>query len=118
MYVLSLEEAGLDNSPCFNVDEYVNSLTVGVYGVDLVPLYVQDKLDHDGSETFQYSRFRNATKYELWIACTPTGSIEEANKERTYDSSSEMTTEEEYGMKRLTGRKRTKNQWRILTVLY
>lgn len=63
--------------------EYLKRLTTGIYQLSLAPSYVQDKRDHDGSEIFEfdenrddpgllririYSRFRNATKYQLWIS--------------------------------------------------
>lgn len=63
--------------------DHLRDLTVGVYQVNLAPSYIQDKIQRDGQEEFQldefidepgfirvrlYSRFRNATKYQLWIA--------------------------------------------------
>lgn len=68
--------------PRLNLD-YLKELTVGIYQVNLAPAYVQDKLQREDSERFEYdelgnepglirvriySRFRNATKYQLWIA--------------------------------------------------
>jgi len=63
--------------------EHLRDLTVGVYQVYLAPSYIQDKIQRDEQEEFQldelidesgfirvrlYSRFRNAAKYQLWIA--------------------------------------------------
>ncbi|KAL1501391.1 hypothetical protein ABEB36_006717 [Hypothenemus hampei] len=57
-------------------------LTLGVYQLNLAPAYIQDKLQREDLEVFEfdeflnepglircriYSRFRNATKYEVWI---------------------------------------------------
>ncbi|XP_025264350.1 uncharacterized protein LOC112637886 [Camponotus floridanus] len=67
--------------------EYLKDLTVGIYQINLAPSYVQDKLQREGQEEFHvemmrnvqrlpqpglmrvriFSRFRNATKYQLWI---------------------------------------------------
>lgn len=61
---------------------YLRDLTVGVYQVNLAPSYVQDKLQREEMEVFEFdelredpfilrfrifSRYRNATKYQLWI---------------------------------------------------
>lgn len=70
----------------------LKDLTFGIYQVKLAPSYVQDKLQREGEEEFQlemlrnqnklpqpgfmrvrvFSRFRNATKHQLWIAYIPT----------------------------------------------
>lgn len=62
---------------------YLRDLTVGVYQVSLAPSYIQDKVVRENDEEFQldehvtepgflrvrvYSRFRNATKYQTFIA--------------------------------------------------
>lgn len=62
---------------------YLKELTVGIYQINLAPAYIQDKLQREQAEVFEldeladerglirvriYSRFRNATKYQLWIA--------------------------------------------------
>lgn len=63
--------------------QYLRDLTVGVYQINLAPSYIQDKLLRDGEEELHldeladeggflrvrvYSRFRNATKYQIWIS--------------------------------------------------
>lgn len=63
--------------------EYLEDLTAGVYQLSLAPAYVQDKMNRDDDESFQfdqriqepgliririYSRFSRATKHQLWIA--------------------------------------------------
>lgn len=73
--------------PSLNWNQLRN-LTTGVYQLGLAPSYIQDKLSRDNAEVFEvemlrdtdnipepgllrvraYSRFRNATKYQLWIA--------------------------------------------------
>lgn len=62
---------------------YLRDLTVGTYQIKLAPSYVQDKLQRGDQEEFQidvrfndptlirvrvYSRYRNATKHQLWIS--------------------------------------------------
>ncbi|KAL1488612.1 hypothetical protein ABEB36_014415 [Hypothenemus hampei] len=62
--------------------DYLKDLTLGVYQLNLAPAYIQDKLQREDLEVFEfdeflnepglircriYSRFRNATKYEVWI---------------------------------------------------
>lgn len=58
--------------------------TIGIYQIKLAPSYVQDKIDHERIEVFQfnehmdepgflririYSRFQHAaTRYQIWIA--------------------------------------------------
>lgn len=79
--------------------EYLKDLTVGIYQINLTPSYVQDKLQREGQEEFQvemmravqrlpqpglirvriFLRFRNATKYQLWIAYRPNNEEEAAN---------------------------------------
>lgn len=61
----------------------LKDITIGIYQINLSPSYIQDKLQREGTETFEfderfdeprlirvrlYSRFRNATKYQLFIA--------------------------------------------------
>ena len=56
---------------------------MGIYQLKLAPAYIQDKRQREQTEQFQidelldepglikvrmYSRFRNVTKYQLWIA--------------------------------------------------
>lgn len=63
----------------------LRDLTYGTYQVKLAPSYVQDKIQHEDDEEFQldeltdevgllrvlvYSRFRNHTKYEIFVAFT------------------------------------------------
>lgn len=70
---------------------YLRQVTIGIYQIQLAPSYIQDKLQKEEAEEFQvemlrdadriprpefmrvrvYSRFRNATKYQLWIAYMP-----------------------------------------------
>lgn len=72
--------------------DFLKELTVGVYQINLAPSYVHDKLTRDDGDELQiellqdndrvpepgflrirvYSRFRNATKRQLWIAYRPT----------------------------------------------
>lgn len=76
--------------------EYLRDLTVGVYQVNLAPGYIQDKLQREEQEELQlevlrhvqmipepglirvrvFSRFRNATKHQLWIAYVPIEDME------------------------------------------
>lgn len=71
--------------------DYLKDLTTGVYQIKLSSSYIQDKLQRDEDEEFQlemlrnenrlptpgfmrvrvYSRFRNSTKYQLWISYRP-----------------------------------------------
>ena len=68
--------------PIFDLN-YLKQITFGIYQLGLAPSYIQDKLNYDGTEVFEfdenrdeqgfiririYSRFRNAVKYQLWIA--------------------------------------------------
>lgn len=63
--------------------EYLRHLTYGVYQLRLASSYIQDKLQREGEEILEFdqrndepnlvktricSRFRNATKYQQWIA--------------------------------------------------
>ena len=62
--------------------QHLRRLTLGPYQIELAPSYVQDKFEHESSDVFEldlnrdipgfiririYSRFRNATRYQLWI---------------------------------------------------
>ncbi|OXU19449.1 hypothetical protein TSAR_011578 [Trichomalopsis sarcophagae] len=62
--------------------EYIRQLTLGPYQLELAPSYVQDKFEHESSDVFEldvnrdvpgflririYSRFKNATRYQLWV---------------------------------------------------
>lgn len=62
---------------------YLRRLTLGPHQDELAPSYVQDKFDHESTDIFQldrhrhfpgllrfriYSRFRNVTRYQIWIA--------------------------------------------------
>lgn len=66
--------------------DYLQDLTIGVYQLNLSPSYIQDALSREGNEELEvdenrhepgllrmrvYSRFRNATKYQLWINYRP-----------------------------------------------
>lgn len=76
-----LNENHVLDFPRLDID-YLKDLTVGIYQIHLAPAYIQDKLLRDGSEVFEfdehrdedgflrvrlYSRFKNRTKYQLWI---------------------------------------------------
>lgn len=76
---------------------YLRELTIGIYQIHLAPSYIQDKLQRDDAEEFQvemlrhaertpqaglirvrlYSRFRNATKYQLWITYQPNNDVQQ-----------------------------------------
>lgn len=66
-----------------DVTNYLKELTFGIYQIELAPSYIQDKLDIEETDVFQfdehrresgfirirlYSRFRNQVKYQMWIA--------------------------------------------------
>lgn len=85
-----LEAQQIHDFPVFDL-EYLKDLTVGIYQINLAPSYIQDKLQRENQEELQiemlrdvdampepgfmrvriFSRFRNATKYQLWIAYQP-----------------------------------------------
>lgn len=67
--------------PVLNMD-YLTELTIGIYQLKLAPAYVQDQQARDDNNEFHinlhrnepgflhcrfYSRFRNQTRYQLWI---------------------------------------------------
>ena len=71
---------------------YLKDLTVGIYQINLAPSYIQDKLRRDETEILEvdeneneagflrfriFSRFRNATRYQLWIKYRQIGELEE-----------------------------------------
>ncbi|XP_051176697.1 uncharacterized protein LOC127291551 [Leptopilina boulardi] len=75
--------------------EYLQDLTVGVYQVKLSPGYIQDKVIREENEEFQidehfneigfiririYSRFRNATRYQIFITFNPEYENDDANE--------------------------------------
>lgn len=77
-----LNENHAPNFPRLDID-YLKEITMGIYQINLSPSYIQDKLQREGTETFEfderfdepglmrvrlYSRFRNAAKYQLFIA--------------------------------------------------
>ncbi|KYQ53566.1 hypothetical protein ALC60_00093, partial [Trachymyrmex zeteki] len=82
-----INEGQLIDFPMLDI-EYLKNLTVGVYQIKLAPSYIQDNVQRNNDEQFQidmlrdanrlpqpgllrvrvYSRFRNATKYQLWIS--------------------------------------------------
>jgi len=62
---------------------YLEKVTLGIYQINLPPSYIQDNMHHGGDSVFEYnanvpepgvihmqifSRFRNATRYQLWIS--------------------------------------------------
>ncbi|XP_018365999.1 PREDICTED: uncharacterized protein LOC108765508 [Trachymyrmex cornetzi] len=68
--------------PIFDLN-YLKDLTVGIYQINLASSYIQDKLLRDNDEEFQldqhfnepgflrirlYSRFRNATRHQIFIS--------------------------------------------------
>lgn len=70
--------------PILDID-YLKDLTMGVYQLSLAASYIQDKVARDEAEIFEldehryepgfirvrlYSRFRNSTRYQLWISYT------------------------------------------------
>lgn len=75
--------------------EYLKELTAGIYQIELAPSYVQDKLQREENDEFQvellrdenrlpepgflrvriYSRFRNRTRYQLWVSYLPNGLV-------------------------------------------
>ena len=72
------------NFPRLNI-EYLKRLTVGIFQLNVAPSYIQDKLNKENSDIFQfdeyshesgflririYSRSVNRTKHQLWIAYT------------------------------------------------
>lgn len=81
--------------------EYLRNLTFGIYQIQLAPSYIQDKLHRENQEELQvemlrdddmvpepgfirvrvYSRFRNVTKHQLWIAYTSNDEDEEDNED-------------------------------------
>ncbi|RLU23819.1 hypothetical protein DMN91_004027 [Ooceraea biroi] len=88
---IRLDAEQLLDFPVLTLD-FLKNLTVGVYQIKLAASYVKDKLQRDEEEEFQlemlrdvnrlpqlglmrvriFSRFRNATKYQLWISYRPT----------------------------------------------
>lgn len=85
----------LDDFPVLTI-EYLEGLTAGTYQIKLAPSYVQDKMQRDDSDEFQvemlnndnrlpepgflrvrvFSRFRNRTRYQLWISYFPNANVE------------------------------------------
>ncbi|XP_058796541.1 uncharacterized protein LOC131667246 [Phymastichus coffea] len=77
-----LNQEAVVDFPIFDLD-YLRDLTIGTYQVNLSPSYVQDKVVRDNDEEFQldqninepgflrirlYSRFRNATRHQIFIS--------------------------------------------------
>ncbi|KAF5308590.1 hypothetical protein FQR65_LT06138 [Abscondita terminalis] len=75
-----LDAAELDDFPHLDLG-CLKEITCGVYLNHLAPSYIQDKLQRDDTDELQidqfnvepgrarvYSRFRKATKYQIWIA--------------------------------------------------
>lgn len=81
--------------PILDVD-YLKNLTVGIYQIKLAASYIQDTFERDNDEELHiellrdqnllpqpgllrvgvFSWFRNAVKYQLWIAYLPNGDNE------------------------------------------
>lgn len=92
----------IQNFPRLTLD-FLKELTVGAYQVQLAKSYIKDKLQREQDEVFQievvnrhncndipergiirvrlYSRCRNATNYQLWIAYVSTDENEPNNNE-------------------------------------
>ena len=84
----------LDDFPILSI-EYLKDLTAGIYQIELAPSYIQDKLQREENDEFQvemlrddniipepgflrariWSRFRNATRYQLWIEYVPNANV-------------------------------------------
>ncbi|XP_043262240.1 uncharacterized protein LOC122403027 [Colletes gigas] len=79
---IHLNDEHLHNFPHLTL-EYLRDLTIGTFQVRLARSYVQDKMQRDDTEEFQldslldepglirvrvFSRFRNATKHQIFIA--------------------------------------------------
>lgn len=77
-----LQERDIPEFPVFDL-QFLHQLTQGIYQIELSPSYISDYLDHEGRDIFEldrnrvdrgllririYSRFRRATKHQLWIA--------------------------------------------------
>lgn len=77
-----LDQQELADFPVLDLD-YLKDLTIGTYQIHLSPSYIQDKLVRDNDDQFQldnhinepgflrarvYSRFRNATRHQIFIA--------------------------------------------------
>lgn len=76
--------------------EYLKTLTVGIYQIELAPSYIQDKLQREDHEIFEvemmrdvnrlpepgflrariFSRFRNRIMHQLWIAYQPNANVD------------------------------------------
>lgn len=90
-----LDEQELNDFPELTID-YLREITAGIFQIKLAPSYVQDKLQRDEHEVFQvemmrdvnrlpeagfmrvrvYSRYRNQTRYQLWISYLPNVNVE------------------------------------------
>lgn len=78
---VQLDHTHVRNFPRLTM-EYLKDLTIGVYQIQLSPSYIQEKLQRQEQDILEldvleqeslirfrsFSRFRNATKYMLWIA--------------------------------------------------
>ncbi|EZA50292.1 hypothetical protein X777_11303 [Ooceraea biroi] len=78
---IRLNHNQVNDFPHLDID-YLRDLTVGIYQVQLAAGYIQDRLQREDKEFYidmltnergflrvrQYSRFRNATTHQLWIA--------------------------------------------------
>ena len=85
----------LDDFPILTI-EYLQELTAGIYQIEFAPSYIQDKLQREENDEFQvemlrdenripepgflrariWSRFRNATRYQLWIEYLPIANVD------------------------------------------
>ena len=83
---VTIESDMVEGFPILSLQD-IKNITMGTYQIRLAASYIQDKLNRDGIEVFEiemlrdenqlpepglirvraYSRFRNATKYQLWV---------------------------------------------------
>lgn len=102
---VTLSANQIQDFPLITPDQ-LKDITVGIYQVNLAPSYVQDKFDREQSDEYQvemlrnedrlpeagflrvriYSRHRNATKYQLWIAYKSLDEDEDDQDEDDQDS--------------------------------
>ncbi|KAL1488844.1 hypothetical protein ABEB36_014639 [Hypothenemus hampei] len=95
-----LNAGQIQDFPILTIQE-LKDLIFGIYQVKLAPSYVQDKLRREAEDEFQlemlrgenrlpepgfmrirvFSRFRNATRHQLWIAYVPTNDEENEHME-------------------------------------
>lgn len=97
---LTLTSQHVQDFPRLTMDD-LKRITVGVYQIGLAPGYIQDKIQRQDEDEFQiemrsnqthqpetgflrvrtFSRFRNSTKYYVWIAYRSTSEPQEEDEE-------------------------------------